>query len=162
MAFRFNPKTDEEINAIQNQALLPDGVYSFFVKGIEEQVSKTGNQMLKLRLLVIGHDKSERYINDFLLITDKMIFKLKHFCETIGFEKEYLAGMFDLRQCINRSGRARIGIQKGSAKEDGSGYYPDKNAVKDYVTINLVKPTKASVAAPIATADPDLNDDISF
>lgn len=154
MSFAFSPKTDAEINAIQNRALLPDGIYPFIVKDFEQKMSKSGNEMLQIRIGILDTDSSERNITDYLVATDQMMYKLKHFCDTIGFEKEYEKGLFEPAKCVGRSGKAIIGIQKGSAKQDGSGFYPDKNCIKDYV-----KGDEKKVDSKI---DPDLNDDINF
>lgn len=154
MSFVFASKTDEQINAIQNRALLPDGIYPFTVKKISQETSKTNNAMLKILIGVIDKDGQERNIIDYLVATDEMIFKLKHFCETIGFETEYTKGAFDPLKCLNRSGLVKVGTQKGGAKPDGSGYYPDKNSVKDYV-----KSEKKSV---LEDDKPPFDDDIKF
>lgn len=156
MSFSFAPKNDEEIHAIQNQGLLPEGVYPFQVKAVEQLVSKTGNSMLKIRLSVLEKDGSSRTIFDYLVATDQMIFKLKHFCEAIGLEDKYSKGCFEPQDCLERSGSAFISVQKGSAKPDGSGNYPDKNQVKDYVKANEVAKPKA------AAVDKDFDDDIKF
>lgn len=131
--FAFDSKTDEQIQEIQNRALLPEGIYPFTVKAYKPGKSKAQNDMLELLVSVVDKDGSKRNIKDFLVNSDQMIFKIKHFCESIGFEKEYTSGKFDPEKCLNRSGRAVVGIQKGSAKPDGSGFYPDKNNIRDYM-----------------------------
>lgn len=155
MSFSFPPLSDEQINEIQNRGLLADGIYPFTVKGVEQQSSKAGNPMLKVRIGVLAEGGDERNIFDYLVAAPEMVFKIKHFCETIGLEDKYLKGNFQPNDCINRSGKVKIGIQKGAAKPDGSGFYPDKNSVKDYI-----KPGEE--IAEKAKIDPDLNDDIKF
>ncbi len=147
--FSFSPKTDAEIKALQNEGLLPEGVYRFTVKGVEQTVSKTDNSMLKLRLAVYEEKGSSRTIVDYLVATDKMMFKLKHFCEAIGLEDKYAKGTFNPQDCVDRQGLALVSIQKGSAKPDGTGNYPDKNQIKDYVPAN-------EKAAPAKFADDDI------
>ncbi len=61
-----------------------------------------------------------------------MIYKIKHFCDTVGLDNEYKAGNFDVMQCEGRKGKAHIIIQAGKPNPKG-GMYQDKNAVKDYV-----------------------------
>jgi hypothetical protein len=158
MSFSFLPRSDDEIHAIQNRALLSDGIYPFIVKAIESQVSKSNNSMLKLKIGVIDAKGEERNIIDYLLGTDQMIYKLKHFCESIGMEDKYAKGNFEPQDCINRSGKVKIGVQKGAPKPDGDGFYPDKNSVKDYVKGD-VEPKKAEKAEK---AKDDFNDDIKF
>lgn len=154
MSFAFNPLTDEEINVLQNRHLLPDGIYHFFVKNIEQQQSRVGNPMLKVTLGVVAKPGDQRNIIDFLLTTEQMMFKLKHFCESIGLSEQYAQGKFELNDCINRSGKVKIGVQKGAAKDDGSGFFPDKNCVKDYVKPENVMPKVVTPAFK--------DDDISF
>lgn len=153
--FSFNPLSDAEINSLQNRDLLPDGVYPFVVETIDTQNSKSGNLMLKVRIGVFKDMNDKRSIIDYLVPTDQMMFKLKHFCESIGLIKEYENGSFVISSCINRTGKVRIGVQKGSAKIDGTGFYPDKNSVKDYV-----KAEEKVVKNPVV--DSTLNDDIAF
>lgn len=150
--FEFSPKTDEEIEAIKNQGLLTEGIYPFTVKEVESQVSQSNNPMLKVRLGVLDAKGEERNIIDYLVATDKMMFKLKHFCEAIGIEDKYNSGKFTPKDCLNRSGKAKIGVQKGSMTPDGSGFYPDKNSIKDYL--------KGVASTPVA--DVPFNDDIKF
>jgi hypothetical protein len=153
--FSFNPLTDEQISAVQNRDLLQEGVYPFIVKSMEQQHSKSGNEMLKVRLAVMDPKGDERHIFDYLLATDQMMFKLKHFCESIGLAAKYAEGKFYPGDCIGLSGKVRIGIQKGMPKVDGSGAFPDKNSVKDYIKAEevVVKP---------AVAASSFDDDINF
>ena len=154
MTFLFNPLNDDQINAIQNRTLLADGIYPFVVKSVEEQVSKSSILMLKVKLLVVAAENDVRVIFDYLLATEQMMFKLKHFCESIGIADKYEKGSFEPSDCIERSGKVKIGIQKGAAKDDGSGFYPDKNSVKDYV--------KSNDTGTKAKAPNEFNDDILF
>jgi hypothetical protein len=148
--FSFDSKTDEQIADIQNRKLLTDGIYPFIVKTYEPRISKTGNSMLEIMVGVLDSEGNERNIKDFLLATDTMIFKLKHFCEAIGMHKEYAAGRFDPAKCLGRTGKCVIGLQKGNEKPDGTGYYPDRNSIKDYVKAEMVEDK------------PPFDDDIKF
>ncbi len=155
MSFSFNPLSDEQINALQNRDLLADGIYPFTVKSIEQQESKSGNPMLKVRIGVMPKEGEERNIFDYLVSTEQMMFKIKHFCETIGLEDKYTKGNFAPIDCLNRSGKVKIGVQKGGPKPDGSGFFPDKNSVKDYVKLG-------EEVAKEAKVEEEFNDDIKF
>lgn len=155
MSFQFQPKNDDQINAYQNRGLLPEGAYVFTVLAAEYGTSKSGNAMLKLKLTIHEQDGSKRSIFDNLMAMESMIYKTKHFCDATGLEAKYTAGSFTAEDCIGRSGLAKIGIQKGNAKEDGSGFYPDKNTIKDYI-----KPEMAM--APAQSIPSDINKDIKF
>lgn len=153
-AFSFIPRTDAEIQDIKNRKLLSEGIYPFIVREVSPEVSKSNNPMLKVRLGIIDNQGNERSIIDYLLATDEMIFKLKHFCESIGFEEEYSKGSFDPLKAIGRSGSAKIGIQKGNIRNDGT-LFDDKNSVRDYVKTEFVQKKPVEIAPP-------LNDDIAF
>ncbi len=154
MLFSFEPLNDEEIQNIKNEFLLKEGIYSFQVKDVLHRVSQAGNPMLEIKLGVFDEKGHERTITDYLVSTPKMTFKIKHFCETLNLDQEYAKGSFNTEKCIGHHGKVLIGIQKGNAKEDGSGYYADKNNVKDYIKQEEVKDKIAF--------DPRLNDDIKF
>lgn len=147
MSFSFNPLSDEQIIALSNQNLLPDGDYDFEVVNAVSSYSDAGNAMIKVTLSV-KCGKEARIITDYLVASEKMMFKLKHFCESIGLENEYKSGNFLVSGCITRVGRAKIVLEKGKPRKDGDGFYQDKNAVKDYIV--LLKVVE------------DFNDDIKF
>ncbi len=83
---RFQPKTEEEILAFN---LLPDGSYKFMVMGAHNKVSKTGNDMIELKLS-ISYENAHHIIFDYLL--EAMLFKLRHFAEATGLLDKYEAG----------------------------------------------------------------------
>lgn len=132
--FSFKALSEEQIQEERNKArgLMPVGTYPFQVKNIEAQISNSNNPMLKVTLL-FKYEGSERIVVDYLLTTTKMIFKLKHFLESIGLGAQYESETVHPEMCKFKTGQAMIDIEKGGAKPDGSGYYPDKNKVKDYV-----------------------------
>ena len=154
--FEFVSKSDEEIQEIQNRDLLPKGTYAFIVKEIKEGQSKKGDPMLTVRLSVIDNENRARNIFDYLVCTEKMMFKFKHFCEALGLEEDYKNNKLDTLKCIDRSGLCKVDIQKGGMKEDGSGFYPDKNSVQDYIKESIAKPSTE------VKSETDFNDDISF
>lgn len=150
--FRFTPISEDDIRKNQNHHLLTPGTYPFTVKEIRQAVSQAGNPMIEVRHWIKDKEGNSFGVFDCLLATPKMIFKLKHFLESIGMGELYKAGQFDIYKCLEKKGRAQIIVKKGDAKKDGSGYYADKNAVKDY--INLSDPTDNLIPA-LAAFDND-------
>lgn len=149
MSFSFRPRTNEEIAVLRNNLLQP-GEYPFIVKDIKPMVSKQMNPMMQVTLEVLSPAGSRHIIIDYLLDTDKMCYKIKHFLESIGLEDKYQKGHINFAECFNRAGKVDIAIQKGQPKPDGSGDYPDKNTVKDYIKLVRVE------------AKDDFNDEIKF
>lgn len=147
--FEFPPLSDIE-----------PGVYDFQVLKAEQKRSKSGNQMIELTLAVWDANGVQRHIFDYLVSMPSMVYKIKHFCDTVGLTKEYLAGCLNVNDCVDKCGKAEIIIQKGNQKPDGS-YYPDKNAVKDYVVTDK-DAVKADLVKPNNNGSEFKDDDLPF
>jgi hypothetical protein len=152
---RFAPKTDEEI-ATDN--LLAAGEYDFEVRGAVDDVSKKGNDMIKLTLAVFDDAGSFRTITDYLL--ESLAYKLKHACEAVGLSAAYEAGEVEALDFVGKSGRCKVKVDPA---KDG---YPAKNSIADYIGVKQVaKPASRPPAArqPVgAGVGPDLDDEIPF
>ncbi|SRR5260221_7320230 len=131
-SFEFTPLSEEDIAKVQSGDLLPDGTYEFEVVSCYNKVSRNGNPMLEVELKVFDEKQCSRIVKDYLLTSSLMIFKLKHFCDSIGLSDQYLKGQLDFSKTLNRCGKVIIMTQKGNQKADGT-YYLDRNAVKDYI-----------------------------
>lgn len=118
---RFSPKTDKEL---AESNLLPAGEYDYEVISAEDAVSKSGNEMIKLKLRIF-HGESERTIFDYLM--EAVPGKLKRFCDQNGMQSAYHNGTLTAEDCYGKLGRCQIGIEK-----DKSGNYPDRNGIKNY------------------------------
>jgi hypothetical protein len=66
-------------------AIPPIGEYNFFVTNIEKTFSKAGNPMLKVRLDLQGAEGS---VFDNLVLTEKAMFKVVTFFESVGIKKK--------------------------------------------------------------------------
>ncbi len=155
--FTFPVLSDDEI---KNMNLLPEGMYQFKVHGVESStadgkqlVSKSGNQMIKITLKVLDATGRERLITDYLVALESMVFKIKHFCESLGLD--YNKGSFQPNACLGMKGKLQLVIQKGKKKDNSEEYYSDKNSVKDYV------PKENADSKPKDAKD-EFNDDIPW
>ena len=119
---RFAPKSDTEL---QELGLMPEGIYSLEVTEAQDKVSKSGNEMIALKLTVNAGDHSGRPVFDYLL--ESMGFKLKHFTEAASIPHKYTDGSLNALDCMGKLVKAHIVI---SPPKDG---YAAKNSVKDYV-----------------------------
>lgn len=117
----FAPKTEKEIAEAN---LLEPGVYDYEVVYAQDKVSKSGNDMIELKLRIFS-DRGERLIHDYLL--EAIAYKLRHFCESAGILSQYEAGSLIAEDCLGKAGKLKLGIQR-----DKTGAYPDKNTVQDY------------------------------
>jgi hypothetical protein len=135
---KFIPMTDEEL---ARSSLLEAGVYPFEVLTAEDTVSKAGNEMIKIKLVVYGNDGQQAHVYDYLMAhSEKVMFKLRHFCEMAGLIAAYEAGTLDALQCFGKQGYVKIAIRNGDAQ------FGPKNEVKDYV----VKADKAPSTPALA------------
>lgn len=141
---RFKPLSDKELQALN---LIEAGTYDFEVLEAKDRQSKSGNEMIELKLKIWDNNGHERFVYDYLL--ESMSYKLKHFCECTGLLQKYEDGELRDVHCVGKSGKLDLIIQK-----DKTGQYGDKNSVKNYIV--------ASAAQPVANHHPELNDDIPF
>jgi hypothetical protein len=124
---RFTPKTEQELQAM---SLVEPGQYSFQVVEAQDQVAKSGNEMIKLKLKIWDNAGRERLIFDYVL--EAMAFKLRHFCDATGLTEKYESGELRASDCPGKAGKLELALEQGKQKPEG-GYYPDKNTVKDYI-----------------------------
>ena len=150
--FTFEPMTEDEIKALN---LIDPGVYDFEVIKAEQRTSKSGNPMIELVLKVRDMNDRERQITDYLVNMKSMMFKIKHFADSVGLQDKYAQGTFSERDCVGRSGKVEITIQKGQPNPNG-GMYADKSAVKDYIMTD-----KGAVKYDASTGEMK-DDDIPF
>ncbi len=126
---RYNPED-------ANEVMFDPGVYDAVVKHASEGTSKSGNDMIKLILTVYG-PKGETDVFDYLVFSEAVLYKVKHFCESAGID--FGRGVLDESDCLDKNVKVKLVI------DENEGYAP-KNAVKDYV--------KRSVTAPFTGAAP--------
>ena len=142
---RFEPKTQKQID---EESLLPAGIFHFLVGSAEDRQSKAGNDMAELKLKIEDESGRTFTVIDYLVATDGMAYKLRHFAETTGLLAEYEKGQMDAEIMEGRTGQCKIAV------EPAKGTYRAKNIVTDYVI-----GADARTAAPAAPKTPDLVDD---
>lgn len=135
---KLEPKTEQQIN---EAGLLAPGVYDFECVEAEDTESKAGNDMAAIQIRIDGHPLK---IADWLVATEAMAFKVRHFAETTGLLAEYEAGDLPAEMMIGKIGRVKIGIRPAE------GQFRAKNNVVDYV------PDGGAVATP---KTPPIEDD---
>lgn len=151
---KFTAKSEEQIEL---EGLLPEGEYDFQVLEASDQISKKGNEMIKLYLNVFDAQGKPRRVVDYIM--EAFPKKLIHFCKHTGLEQSYASGSITAYECVDKTGRVRLTIEP-------AGEYPAKNAVVDYVEgfkfapkPATVKPAQPTAPEPImldTTADDDM------
>ena len=141
--------------------LLDDGEYDAVVKISTRCMSRSNNVMADMILSVFDKRGNSHDIRDFLVFTEKMLWKIKHFCDSSGQAQLYADDKFTPEEAGNQHVRVIVKTQKGNiipsdrlnGKPEGS-VYPDKNIIEDYV------PCKSSVIGK--PEDKFINDDVLF
>lgn len=154
---QFEPKTESELD---DEMVMPDGVYDFEVAGANNTVSKKGNEMIALELRVFDRNGTPRLLRDWLLGTGHPLNrkKLLHFCRTTGLD--YESGELTAELCVGRAGLVQLSIED-------SDDYGRQNRVAGYKVESSTearqKPAEGVPAAQTQRALKDRNpDDIPF
>lgn len=178
MSFDYDVMSEEEAQKAREFPLLPDGIYDFAVMEAKFKYSGSNNPMIELKLRII-HDGKEFHVFDNLIGIRTMAWKTKHFCDTTGLQKEYVAKKFDQYLAVNRRGTCEIvsvpARPKNNGKFNADGtpeMYKAKNEIKDYISEEVMAkqgeanpfappPTKTPAEAP-PEAEPFIDSDIPF
>ena len=129
--FDYEPLTEEQARKDREFPLLRDSEYMFEVWDAKVETSHAGNPQVVVKLK-INYEGRDYVVYDYLVNTERMRWKTRHFCLSLGLENEYNNKTF-LDHCIGKTGDAKIKTQKGKLRPDGQSFYPDKNVVEDYV-----------------------------
>lgn len=117
--------------------------YGFQILEASEQVSKNGNEMIKLKLMVFTDTGRERIMFDYLLDTPQMAYKLRHAAAATGLLASYEAGVLNADDLLHKTGSLKLGrrvnAQTGLPENTIVDYVYDKDAPQ------VVKPEVALV-----------------
>lgn len=130
--------------------VLPQGIYPFDVVEATDSRSKSGNEMIKVRLRIHTPEGKQRILYDYLL--EAMKFKLAHFFEAIGKWDVYERHEFSADDCYG-SGSLKLIIQEA---KDG---YAAKNSVDDYILTDEQEASKSERKRKAAQQSPDEDPD---
>lgn len=150
---KFDPKTEQQV---QEEGLLPAGIYDFEVISAEDTHSNKGNEMVVAKLGVMDADGQERKITDYLL--EAMAYKLRHFAYATGLGPQYEVGTLVAADMIGKTGQCKLTIQPAK------GEYRAKNVVADYVVANgeAAAMRQAGTGGDPRPTPPPFDDDIPF
>lgn len=147
---KFTPRTEAETKQ-ESANLWEPGFYDFEIMTGTDKTSKSGNEMIELKVKIFNNEGEEKIVFDYLL--ESMAWKLRHASEACGLLAKYEKGELvggDFEGC---TGKLKLKIDRNKDQS-----YPDKNAVTDYVSAPakeraVERKTKKSPAA-------DLNDEL--
>jgi len=128
----ITPLSEQESRDLR--APLKPGNYPFTVQSAEEKKSKSGNDMIEIKLFVISPNGKEWKVMDWLLPSGPMAWRLRHFCKSIGRLSEYESKTISPSIWQGLSGIAKVGNKiddKGETRLKIDDYLePTNSAVK--------------------------------
>lgn len=149
MAIQYNPK-----DAV---SCIPDGEYQATLMEIEETESKSsGSPMYKLKWKVYGDNGAEAHVYDYIVMTEKGVWKLRKLADAFGMRAAFDSATFDPNMLEGENCRLNIGI------EEGEGDFPDRNRVASYVKDSGSAPDRANARTVPASKASIEDADIPF
>ena len=156
----FNPE-DVKTNAVE------EGVYPFTVMNAELRESKAGNEMISLDLAFdVGNDKPLTCF-EYLVFTEKALWKVKEFCDACGLKEQFASGVIEPDDCIGAEGKAKL--VKGEKYmevdlfvSDGWSESPTKKSLTPEQRQAGLAALKAKTETATATEQADESDSIPF
>lgn len=149
---RFTPISEKEA---AEAGLWPRAIHDFEVVEASDETSTAGNGMIKMSVAVFNQEGTKhRRLFDYLVASDGMQYKVRHFASATGLLPLYEKGELKAEDCIGKTGRCQLAIQAASKS------YPAKNVISDYVPVVAGAPLIASMSAKDVAKE--LDDDIPF
>ena len=151
------PFSPEELK--NSYPLIKEGKYEFIIEKAEPKKTKNNEWMISLKLQIFVND-SKRIIFDNLLVdNEKTRNRYKGFMQCVGMENKLLQEHFNTHELVDKTGELFLTIHK-----DNTGQYPDKNAVKYYISRPGAHSANASPNKEEAAklAEDFFKDDIKF
>jgi len=120
---------------------LPVGEYDAVIAAVDEDVSKTsGDPMYKVTLEVYSGNQ-KRPLWDYIVMTEKMVWKLKQYARAMGAEAEFDDEAFDLNAYEGNGLRVNLSIRNDLK-------YGNQNNVKSILPKPGASIKKRGVSAP--------------
>lgn len=157
---RVNPISAEEAEATGGSfEPWPDGVYDFVVAEAIDDISKAGNEQIKLTLHVFNRAGTHRIVYDYLPSSDAAQWKVRNFADAMGLLRQYDSGNLNPHDMMGKPGRLNLRTQAAG------GGFGAQNKVGSYIVAKkaateLAEPSRAARAK--APAIRDLDDEIPF
>ena len=127
-------------------SLFPEGKYEAELLSYEEKLSKTGNEMVELKMKVYGSDGSESNIFDYLVGTKGMAWKIKAFCMAAGLP--YGQQPLPIQQAVGKLFQVKVVTESYDGK--------DRNKIDDYYPLSEGTQQQTSSAKGSTIPDSDL------
>jgi hypothetical protein len=122
---KLTPRSDDDAKRLAKRALLPVGWHEGRITEAVEKVSKRGNPMIEITLLIPEADGNERTVRDWFTDSPLAALKLRRAAEAVGALAKYDAGEISASDFPGFDVKVKLAVQKRRG-------YPDANAIEDY------------------------------
>ena len=163
---KFTPKSEDDFQQERDERAskyvwLNGSIVDYEIKSAIEKVSKKGNEMIEADIDVYNHLGEVQTIRVWL--GEWNLFLIKHICEGNDLGAEYKAGQIYADDLVGKVGKAKLNIQKGAQKEDGT-FYSDRNGIADFLLSDAqeVAKTREKTEAAKHLDDIPFDDAIGF
>jgi len=150
---KFDPKDAET-------PFFAEGEAFFEVLSAEEKKSKSGNDMIELKLKISDSTGKIGTMNEYLPNTKKALFKIRDFARATGQYDKFKSGTFDATDCIFKNGKCLIKHEDEKAKIksyiDITDDEKNKTAQKVVKNANSVSVVKAPEMPDVSFSDEDV------
>lgn len=152
MPIPYTPMTEKEDS---ERNLTEKGDYRFVVdKMLVRRTKDQAHSMVEVEV-VLQLPSGEKKIKDWMVLSDQMKWKLRHFAKSIGQLEKYDLGILEERDCLNQYGLLKLG-QKLFTPNDGNDPYMVNN-VLDYLAPQAQTQTIAQIESnPPSFGDKDV------
>lgn len=127
--------------------LLPDGEYDFHVEKFERAMSKSGNKMAKLTL-VVTDGKNKVTVFDNIVLISSMVWKISSFFGALGMKKRGETVNMNWNEIYGKIGRCNLKLVEYD-KNDGS--KGQRNEIEGYIYKEDVKESNTNQSRPTFT-----------
>ena len=162
---QYPPLTDEEMAELRKP--LAEGEASFVVENAIEGTSSKGDGMITLTLRVTDCEGREGTLNDWLLNTRKMAFKIKAFLKSIGREDEFDNGELNVFSIRGAGGYCKLKHKPAKDPQYGmnavvANYIPIEKVGAPATSVQPDTTATQTVGPAPAPSDEGIDDDLPF
>lgn len=152
-------------------SLLPDGEYAARINSAISKQSQSGNPMIELVVDVITEDGRVEPIKDWLVFSDKTMWKVILFVKSCGLENEFVNKSLNDKLLLGQQVKVIVKTEEGkeipfdklNGKPAGT-KYPNKNRIDGYVSRKTAKSIKELMAGKTVKNESNdiIDDDVPF
>lgn len=133
------------------------GICACTVSNAERTYSAAGNDMLVLKIMAVDPQGETANLTEYFVFSEKMMFKVKHFCEAAHMKTAWDEKTFGPEECLGSTFDAKVALEK--SKDDR---YSDKWKIKYFIATEIYETFKDGKKPDSKKKDSFEDDDIPF